>query len=67
MWAREGGAELDDDEVESKVRSITSLRAADSCNVKCPVEPYGPNNPVPEVNFACFALVLYLLSVESFA
>ena len=50
MWARESGDELDDEEVESKVRSITSLRAADTCSVKCPVEPYGPNNPVPEVS-----------------
>lgn len=49
MWAREG-EELDDEEVESKVRSITSLRAADPCNVKCPVEPYGPKNPLPEVS-----------------
>ena len=50
MWALERGNELDDDEVESKVRSITSLRQADTCNVKCPVEPYGPNNPVPGVS-----------------
>ena len=27
-----------------------SLRVADPCNVECPVEPYGPNNPVPEVS-----------------
>ena len=57
MWAHETGDELDDDEVESKVRRITSLRTANTCNVKCPVEPYGPNNPVPEVstlNFLCF-------------
>jgi Putative gypsy type transposon len=66
MWAREdAGNELDDDAVESKVRSITSLRAADPCNVKCPVEPYGPNNPVPEVSFVCF--VLYLLLSNLFA
>ena len=66
MWAREdAGNELDDDAVESKVRSITSLRAADPCNVKCPVEPYGPNNPVPEVSFVCF--VLYLLLSNPFA
>ena len=59
MWALEHGNELDDDEVESKVRSITSLRTADTCNVKCPVKPYGPNNPVPEVSFLllCFCLV----------
>ena len=50
MWARESGDEPDDEEVEAKVRSITSLRAADTCSVKCPVELYGPNNPVPEVN-----------------
>jgi hypothetical protein len=50
MWAREGGDGLDDEEVESKVRSITRLRVADTCNVKCPVELYGPNKPVPEVS-----------------
>ena len=59
MWARDaGGDELDDDAVESKVRSITSLRAADPCNVKCPVKPYGPDNPVPEVRFPCFVFCL---------
>ena len=67
MWAREGGDELGDDEVESKVRSITSLRAADPCNVKCLVEPYGPNNPVPEMSVVFFALVLHFLQSNRFA
>ena len=53
MWAAEGagGPQLDDEEVEFKVRSITSLRAADPCNVKCPIAAYGATNPVPEVSF----------------
>ena len=65
MWALDHGDELDDDEVESKVRSITSLRAADTCNVKCPVRPYGPDNPVPEVSFLLFCFCL-VCSVEIF-
>ena len=64
MWAHETGDEPDDEEVKSKVRSITSLRAADPCNVKCPVKPYGPNNPVPEVSVLNLAR-LDFSSVES--
>ena len=39
MWVVEGVSteSLDDEEVEAKVRSITNLRVADTCNVKCPV------------------------------
>ena len=66
MWARDAaGDELDDDAVELKVRSITSLRAADPCNVKCPVKPYGPDNPVPEVSLLLFCFCL-VCSVEIF-
>ena len=52
MWAAEGVSNepLDDEEVETKVRGITSLRAADLCNVNCPVAVYGIANPVPEVS-----------------
>ena len=66
MWALERGNELDNEEVESKVRSITRLRQADACNITCPVEPYGPNNPVPEVRFFLFCFCLDFSSVESF-
>ena len=65
MWAHEDGDEPDDEEVESKVRSITSLRAADTCNVKCPVKPYGPNNPVPEVSFL-FVVLLSCMFCRNF-
>ena len=59
LWADEGPSDpnrmfegdLEDDEVEKKVKSITSLRVADPCNVKCPVTPYGAENPLPEVMF----------------
>ena len=72
MWEVQGvndptrlsSAVLSDEEVMQKVRAITSLRAADPCNVKCPVVPYGSENPLPEVSsslvcrhlcFACFS------------
>ena len=60
MWAHEvvGDPQPDDEEVELKVRSITSLRAADPCNVKCPVAVYGSTNPVPEVGFCLFPFLL---------
>ena len=56
MWADEGpsdpsrmfAGELTDQEVQ-KVKSITSLRAADPCNVNCPITPYGVDNQLPEV------------------
>ena len=52
MWVVEGVSiePLDDEEVETKVRGITSLRVADLCNVKFPVAAYGVANPVPEVS-----------------
>ena len=52
MWAAKGVSTepLDDEEVETKVRSITNLRVADTCNVKCPIAGYGASNPVPEVS-----------------
>ena len=57
MWADEGpsdpsrmfAGELTDEEVVQKVKSITSLRAADPCNVNCPVTPYRVDNRLPEV------------------
>ena len=59
MWADEGpsdpsrmfAGELSDEEVVQKVKSSTSLRAADPCNVKCPITPYGVDNRLPEVIF----------------
>ena len=58
MWAAEGvsAKPLDDEEVEASVRSITNLRAADTCNVKCPISPYGASNPVPEVSLVLSSL-----------
>ena len=60
MWAVEGAGDppLDDEEVETKVRGITSLRAADPCNAKCHVAVYGAANPVPEVSFFFFLIFL---------
>ena len=57
MWADEGPSDpsrmsstvLMDEEVVQKVKSITSLRAADPSNVNCPVIPYGVDNRLPEV------------------
>ena len=59
MWADEGPSDpnrmfegdLPDDEVVQKVKSITSLRVADPCNVKCPITPYGADNRLPKVTF----------------
>ena len=60
MWAVQGVSTepLDDEKVEAKVRSITNLRAADTCNVKCPVAAYGASNPVPEVSLGLFFFCL---------
>jgi len=74
MWAYEGVGdpdrtspiELDDEAVESKVRNITSLRAADPCNVKCPVELYSPSNLAPEVGCVFSEHWLVFLHVEFF-
>ena len=65
MWAVEGVSDqpLDDEEVETKVRGITSLRAADPCNVKCPVAAYGGANPVPEVSFCIVLFVAGFLDL----
>ena len=57
MWADEGpsdpsrmfSSELTDEEVVQKVNLITSLRAADLCNVNCPITPYGVDNRLPGV------------------
>ena len=43
--------ELADEEVVPKVKAITSFQAADSCNIDCPVTPYGVNHQLPEVMF----------------
>ena len=57
MWEDEGpsdptrtsSAELSDEEVIQKVKAITGLRAADACNINCPVTPYRVNNRLPEM------------------
>ena len=68
MWADEGpsdpnrmfASDLSDEEVVQKVKSITSLRVADPCNVKCPVTPYGADNRLPEVNVYIRVYFLFL-------
>ena len=60
MWQYEGvldssrmsQEELSKNELVTHVRSITSLKASDPCNVDCPVTPYGVDNPLPEVSTA---------------
>ena len=60
MWADEGpsdssrmfSTELSDEEVVQKVKSITSLRVADPCNVSFPITPYGMENRLSEVNIS---------------
>ena len=47
--SRTSSAVLSDEEVVKKVKAITSLRAADACNIDCPVTPDGVNNRLPEV------------------
>ena len=64
MWADKGLSDpsrmsstmLTDEEVVQKVKSITSLRIADPCNVNCPVTPYGVDKRLPKVSyfFECF-------------
>ena len=63
MWANEGpsdpsrmsSTELTDKEVVQKVKAIMSLRAADPCNVGCPITPYGMDKQLPKVSnfFEC--------------
>lgn len=58
MWEDQGPSdptrmssdELNDEEVVQKVKAITSLRAADSCNVNCPITPYGVGRRLPARN-----------------
>ena len=72
MWADEGPSdpsrmsltELSDEEVVQKVKSITSLRAADPCNINCPITPYGMENQLPEVNNSFKCLYTHSTSVE---
>ena len=66
MWEYEGASdntrmspnELSGNELKGHVRSITNLKADDSCNVDCPVAPYGLENPLPEVCMTCSMLAV---------
>ena len=66
MWQYEGAHdasrmspdELSKNELDTHVRSITSIKATDPCNLDCPVTPYGADNPLLEVSLA----FMYLLS-----
>ena len=74
MWAYEGvqdssrmsTEELSKNELVAHVRSITSLRSSDPCNVDCPVTPYGAEKPLEEVSERSsllstgFAILLYI-------
>ena len=58
MWEYEGALdatrmskeELSKNELVSHVRSITSTKSSEPCNVDCPVDPYGAEKPLPEVS-----------------
>ena len=60
MWQYEGvldssrmsQEELSKNELVTHVRSITSIKASDPCNVNFPVTLYGVDNPLPEVSAA---------------
>ena len=66
MWQYEGAHdasrmspdELSKNELDTDVRSITSIKATDPCNLDCPVTPYGADNPLLEVSLA----FMYFLS-----
>ena len=57
MWEYEGACditrmnaeELSRSELLTHVRHITNLTIGDTCNVDCPVAPYGLENPLLEV------------------
>ena len=74
MWADEGpsdpsrmfSTELSNEEVVQKVKSITSLRAADPCNVNCPITPYGVENRLPEVIFFNSSAFIHTLLQSNF-
>ena len=58
MWEYEGALdatrmskeELSKSELVSHVRSITSTKSSEPCNVDCPVTPYGPDKSLEEVS-----------------
>ena len=58
MWEYEGALnvtrmnkdELSKSELVSHVRSITSTKSSEPCNVECPVIPYGAERPLEEVS-----------------
>ena len=76
MWQYEGPLdstrmnqeELSKNELIAHVRSITSTKASEPCNVDCPVVPYGAEKPLTEVSkfiesllFLGVAIVLVVL------
>ena len=62
MWKDQGASdptrmssvELNDEVVVQKVKAITSLVAADACNITCPIPPYGVERRLPAVSFLLF-------------
>ena len=70
MWEFEGAGdstrmspeELSRNELVNHVRHITNLTTGDKCDVDCPIEPYGAENPLPEVclHFKSLPLVCYV-------
>ena len=65
MWEFEGAGdstrmsseELSRNELVNHVRHITSLTTSDKCDVDCPIEPYGLENPLLEV-CTCYSLLV---------
>ena len=63
MWQYEGPLdatrmsqeELSKEELDDRVRSITSIKAAEPCQLDGPVSPFSSNNPLLEVSL--FALI----------
>ena len=67
MWHYEGvldssrmnQEELSKNELVAHVRSITSIKSSDPCNVDCPVTPYGTDRPFPEVSAPYVLFVIW--------
>ena len=53
--------ELSTNELLGQVRHITNLSSSHKCDVNCPIEPYGLENPLPEV---CMLLMCFCIFEE---
>ena len=75
MWQYEGmldssrmsQEELSKNELVAHVRSITSIKSSDPCNADCPVTPYGPDKPLPEVSTTVCVICHLALPLSVFA